>query len=139
MAKVTIEEDDGIPWFGDGPGIIIRSVNPTREPHMNEIKFFPGDTAIINGARVEVSNTVTLKTKAPSFYREPTPGMADLPETDLRIHDLWERGHRVHMEPRQDLRCPCGSAYTRQSETHVSCLHCKRVWENKDVPSVDPE
>jgi hypothetical protein len=100
---------------------------------MNEVTLFPGDTAIINSAEVHVDRTVTLRSEA-QISRIPTPGLTDLPETARRVGDLWSRqGHRVPMTFRQDLRCPCGSAYVRRSATHHSCQHCQRVWPNAEV------
>ena len=100
---------------------------------MHTIKLFAGDSALILGARITADRTVTLACDKP-IQRVPTPGLFDLPETDLRIADLWSRGgHRVSMTFRQDLRCPWGSAYTRQSVTHLSCQHCGRVWANEEV------
>ena len=100
---------------------------------MHTIKLFAGDSALILGARITADRTVTLRCDTP-IQRVPTPGLFDLPETALRIADLWSRGgHRVPMTFRQDLRCPCGSAYTRQSATHLSCQHCGRVWANEEV------
>ena len=95
----------------------------------------PGDTVVINGARVTVDRTVQLTCDQP-LQRIPCPGLRDLPETALRVRSLWKRGgHRVQMVTRQDLRCPCGSAYVRRSTTHHSCQHCGRVWVN-DAPGV---
>lgn len=100
---------------------------------MYSITLYPGDTATINGADVVADRTVTLRSSAP-IERIPTPGLTDLPETDLRSDALWVRdGHRARMTTRQDLRCPCGSAYVRRSASHHSCQHCKRVWENDTV------
>lgn len=80
---------------------------------MHSITVFPGDTAIINGAELSVSRTVTLNSDTPT-ERRPTPGITDLPETALRINALWpHRGHRTQMTQRHALRCPCGSAYIR--------------------------
>lgn len=101
---------------------------------MNTVKLFPGDTAIINGALVTADRTVKLSSEAP-IERVPTPGLNDLPETDLRIEDLWSRsGRRVSMTLRHDLRCPSGSVYVHRSATHHSCQGCRRVWENAGVP-----
>jgi hypothetical protein len=104
---------------------------------MNKIRLFPGDAAIINGAWVTADRTVTLTSDA-QIERVPTPGLTDLPETDLRIECLWSRqGRRAPMTLRHDLRCPCGSVYVRQSETHYSCQGCRRVWGNDEVPGDD--
>jgi hypothetical protein len=101
---------------------------------MTKITLHPGDTAVIAGTRLTVDRTVTLHA-SDGIQRIPAPGLADLPETGLRIRDLWRhRGHRVPMVTRQDLRCPCGSAYVRRSTTHHSCHYCQRVWENREVP-----
>ncbi len=100
---------------------------------MFKVKFFPGDVAIISGAEVTVDHIVTLSSETP-IERITTPGLTDLPETELSIGDLWVRhGHRPPMTFRHDLRCPCGSASVRQSDTHVSCQKCQRVWENSNV------
>ena len=102
---------------------------------MHTIKLFAGDRALVNGAETTADRTVTLRCDAP-IQRLPAPGLSDLPQTPLRIAGLWTRGgHRVPMIFRQDLRCPCGSAYTRQSATHLSCQHCGRVWTNVEVSS----
>jgi hypothetical protein len=94
----------------------------------------PGDTVVVNGARITVDRTAQLTCDQP-LQRIPCPGLRDLPETALRIGSLWQRGgHRVPMVTRQDLRCPCGSAYVRRSATHHSCQYCQRVWENREVP-----
>jgi hypothetical protein len=80
-----------------------------------------------------VSGTVTLNSETP-ITRVAAEGLTDLPETVLRIDQLWKRnGHREPMTFRQDLRCPCGSAYVRRSATHHSCQHCKRVWINQSI------
>lgn len=103
------------------------------DTHMHSITLFPGDTAIVNGAELTVSRTVTLRSTTP-VERRSSPGLADLPETALRINALWPHpGHRVPMTQRHDLRCPCGSAYIRRSATHHSCQHCQRVWDNQTV------
>ena len=100
---------------------------------MHTIKLFAGDSALLHGARITADRTVILRSDTP-IQRLPTPGLFDLPETALRIAALWSRrGHRVPMTLREDLRCPCGSAYTRQSATHLSCQHCGRVWANAKV------
>ena len=100
---------------------------------MNRLTIFPGDLAVVNGVAFAVDRTVTLTSDA-VIGRRPAPGMSDLPETPLRIDQLWRRGgHRAPMSLRRDLRCPCGSAYVRQSATHHSCQHCQRVWENREV------
>lgn len=100
---------------------------------MNRIKFFPGDVAIINGAEITMDHTVTLSSQVP-IERIPTPGLTDLPDSSMRVEGIWkDRGHRPRMVFRHDLRCPCGSAYLRQSETHISCQRCRRVWENDEL------
>ena len=102
---------------------------------MNTVKIFPGDTVIINGARVQADRTVTLVADVP-MERESNSNLTDLPETNLRMRDLWSGGgHRVHLEVQPTLRCPCGSVYTTLSETHLSCYECKRVWRKEDLPS----
>jgi len=104
---------------------------------MSSVKLFPGDVAVVGTVEITVDRSVTISSHAP-IRRRPLPGLADLPETDVRIGDLWRRGgHRVPMSTRQDLRCPCGSAYVRQSETHHSCQYCQRVWANGEVPDDD--
>jgi hypothetical protein len=101
---------------------------------MTSLTFYPGDIALIAGVRVHVDRTVTLRSEA-EIERIPLPGLADLPETRLRIGDLWIRnGKRAPMTSRHDLRCPCGSAYIRRSTTHHSCQQCQRVWANEEVP-----
>jgi hypothetical protein len=105
---------------------------------MNKVRLFPGDTAVINGAMVTADRTVRLTSDVP-IERVPAPGLSDLPETALRTQDLWNRsGHRLPMTLRQDLRCPCGSVYVRQSETHHSCQSCGRLWGNDEVPGKEP-
>ena len=100
---------------------------------MNSVTFFPGDTAVIAGVRVYMDRAVTLRSEE-KIERLPSSGLTDLPETQLRIGDLWIRnGKRVPMTFRHDLRCPCGSAYIRRSTTHHSCQHCQRVWANEEV------
>lgn len=100
---------------------------------MNEVLIHAGDTIVVNGARVRADRTVVLNCDQP-LQRIPCPGLRDLPETSLRISALWQRGgHRVPMEIRQDLRCPCGSAYVRRSATHHSCQYCGRVWRNVEA------
>lgn len=103
---------------------------------MSTIRLFPGDVAIVGGAEITVDRAVTLSSTE-EIRRRPTPGLREVPETGLRIGDLWRRdGHRVRMTVRQDLRCPCGSVYVRKSATYHSCQHCRRVWKNEDVDSV---
>ena len=121
----------------DKRSLIEKTLNPENKPvgKLNRVTIFPGDKIVINGATVVADRTVTLSSYAPSFNRVPAPGMTDLPETDLRIHTEFS-GPRVPMENITDLRCPCGSAYTRKSETHHSCLHCKRVWTNDEVDTI---
>jgi hypothetical protein len=105
----------------------------SKETIMYSITLHPGDIAKINGAEVTADRTVTLNSQVP-IERLSTPGLTDLPETDLRIDGLWTRnGHRVAMITLQHLRCPCGSAYVRRSDTHHSCQFCKRVWENTTI------
>jgi len=104
---------------------------------MYSVKLFLGDVAVINGVRVSVDNTTTLSSETP-IERIPTPGLTDLPETELTIYQLWpRRGRRPFMFYRHDLRCPCGSAYLRVSESHHSCQKCQRVWENDTVEVID--
>jgi hypothetical protein len=102
---------------------------------MHKVNLFPGDTLVVDGqVKLEAKSTCTLESNH-NLLRIPADGLKDLPETPLRSRDLWQRVYpRAYMKYRQDLRCPCGSAYTRQSNTHVSCQHCGRAWENKDVP-----
>ena len=64
--------------------------------------------------------------------------MKKLPETNLSISTEFS-GPRVKMDNVVDLQCPCGSVYTRKSETHHSCLYCGRVWENKTVEKLTGE
>ena len=98
-----------------------------------EVTLHPGDAAVINGARLTADRTVTLRCDQP-VQRVPCLGIHDLPETTHRIDAIWKRqGHRVPMITRRDLRCPCGSAYVRRSETHHSCQYCGRVWPNEEV------
>lgn len=100
---------------------------------MHRIQFFPGDTALIGGVRVQVDRPVTLTADQP-VDRIPAPGITDLPETSLRVWNLWpRRERRIPMTTRQDLRCPCGSVYVRRSATHHSCQHCRRVWPNDEI------
>lgn len=100
---------------------------------MNQLTIHAGDTVVVNGARIKADRTVKLSCDQ-LLQRIPCSGLRDLPETTLRISALWQRGgHRVPMVTRQDLRCPCGSAYVRRSATHHSCQHCRRVWENDKV------
>jgi hypothetical protein len=100
---------------------------------MNELLIHAGDTFVVNGVRVRADRKVKLSCEQP-LRRVACPGLHDLPETELRISALWQRGgRRVPMVTRQDLRCPCGSAYVRQSATHHSCQYCGRVWENGQV------
>lgn len=103
---------------------------------MNKITLFPGDSVVVDGhVKLAAKTSCTLESEH-NLLRIPTEGLTDLPETALRSKDVWQRTYpRAYMKYRQDLRCPCGSAYTRQSDTHVSCQFCGRAWENKDVPS----
>lgn len=100
------------------------------------IKVYPGDVVEINGGHFTVSNTVMLISEDSTMHRIPMSGMTDLPETDIRIKDVFpvREFPRKHMTLHQNYRCPCGSAYTRQSETHLSCNQCGRVWENRHIP-----
>lgn len=58
-----------------------------------------------------------------------------LPETDLRTWDVFKGKPRVRggLRPRTDVRCPCGSVYTRGSTDYLSCDSCHRVWELSGV------
>ena len=90
--------------------------------------------ALVGDAWVTVDRTVTLACDQPIQCR-PAPGLLRLPKTGLRIPELWRRtGRRAPMATRQDLRCPCGSAYVRRSATHHSCQYCQRAWPNDEVP-----
>ena len=61
---------------------------------MYTVKLFPGDTAIVNGTKVFADCKVTLSSDIP-IERIPARGISDLPETELRIPNLWPRqGHR---------------------------------------------
>ena len=94
-----------------------------------------GDVLVLNGAEITASQTVCLDTGNPVEKRVPS-GLSDLPETPLRVRQLWSdrRGPRAAMTARNDLRCPCGSVYVRQSQTHLSCLYCGRAWALGDLP-----
>jgi hypothetical protein len=103
---------------------------------MSTLKLFPGDIAAIGDVEFTADHIVTLASTA-EITRKPKRGLTDLPETKLRISDLWRRGgRRVPVVVRQDLRCPCGSVYIRRSATHHSCQCCQRVWGNDDVEAV---
>ena len=104
---------------------------------MNTIRRFPGDTLLVGDAELQVDRPVSVRSSG-VLKRMPAPGLTDLPETTLRVQDLWPRfGHRVPMTTRQDLRCPCGSVYIRRSATHHSCQSCRRVWANEQVEEVE--
>ena len=97
------------------------------------ITLFPGDTLRVNGAELTVDRAVRVSSTTP-LERLPVAGLVDLPETPLRIGQLWHRhGPRALMTWRHDLRCPCGSVYLRRSATHHSCPQCQRVWDNLSI------
>ena len=113
------------------------SYGVSTEMVMYSVKLFLGDVAVINGVRVSVDNTTILSSESP-IERISAPGLTDLPETDLRASQLWSyKDRRPFMLLRHDLRCPCGSASTRASESHHSCQKCRRVWENATVEVID--
>lgn len=101
---------------------------------MNSITIYPGDRlAVGNGQIIAADRMVTISSFFP-LRRIPDPNVTELQETELRVSDLWSgHNHRVPMEFRHDLRCPCGSVYTRKSATHHSCSSCGRVWTNETV------
>lgn len=138
LLMLANEREHGVPLRSHTELLARVSMNTERrgregDVQMHSVTLFPGDTAIVNGAELTVSGTVTLNSETP-ITRVAAVGLTDLPETPLRIDQLWARqGHRVPMTTRQDLRCPCGSAYVRRSETHHSCQYCKRVWSNQSI------
>ena len=102
---------------------------------MHKFRLSPGETAIVRGVPITVDRAVTLTLETP-IPHYPSPGIRNLPETELRIRDLWpHRGHRAAMTLQTHLRCPCGSVYVRRSATHHSCQYCGRVWKNEEVPA----
>ena len=117
-------------------GTPLPATGSTPRPQGNiafEVTLFPGDTLRVNGAELTVDRAVRVSSTTP-LERLPVAGLVDLPETPLRIGQLWHRhGPRALMTWRHDLRCPCGSVYMRRSATHHSCPQCQRVWDNLSI------
>ena len=108
---------------------------------MKSVTIFPGDMLTIDCTKVQSPTTTTLHIQDDAVI-EIKRVVPTLPETDLRIHDLFpsrrEAGSRNHTEAWSHARCPhCGSMSLRRGKEYTSCSHkCRAVWPNEVADQV---